>query len=408
MTGVQTCALPILYVHFPFVDKKCDLCNLYAFECADYDLYDKYIFSVLLQLEQEREYHGKHLKSIHFGGGDPLILGYIRLQSVYQKISELFIITEVTEISIEATPKSVLDTNKTNELKSISRFINRINIGMLPFINNENSLLPMYEINTIYDSIKCASVQKIKNISVDIMIGELLPMKEIIEVIERLSIDEVDTVSIFPLTIRNDSKIGEKNKISFYVSENYYTWYDIVRSKLVECGYKQENSYRFTNEHGGCLQEDSHYNGQVILGIGCGARTYGKLIDSVIMPTVVGIDGIYQYIERIKENTLDEMRKYSIPKINEEAMICDVVLNQKAIEMDRWCYLKDKYEKCLAKLNILCDCGILKRSYNKFCYTDIGYKYHDVVSLLFYSCESIKCDKDLMNQLENLKSNIEN
>ena len=41
-----------IYVHFPFVDKKCDLCNLYAFECADYDLYDKYIFSVLLQLEQ--------------------------------------------------------------------------------------------------------------------------------------------------------------------------------------------------------------------------------------------------------------------------------------------------------------------------------------------------------------------
>lgn len=392
-----------LYVHFPFVERKCDVCNLYAFECINYDLYDEYIYSLLVQLEHEHMYHGKKLKSIHFGGGDPLILGYVRLNSVYQKITQLFIVTDDTEISVEATPKSVLDASKTKELAKISRFINRLNIGMLPFKYDTRCLLPMYPINTMYHSIKCARAYKIKNISIDIMIGEHLPMEDIMGVIKQISINDVDTISIFPLTIRSDSKVGEKNNILLYVSENYYTWYDIVRFELFECGYKQENSYRFTNKKGGCIQEDAHYSGQVVLGIGCGARTYGRFIDSVILPTINDVEGIWQYIIKSKNGTLNEMRQYSLPKINEEAMICDVVLNQEMIDMNKWRGLKDKYEGCLNKLNFLCECGILKCSGNSFYFTDIGYKFHDAISLLFYSMDSIIYDKALMQQLEMLK-----
>lgn len=166
-----------IYIHYPFCLSKCPYCDFNSYKLSKLDE-EKFLLAYLKELEYYWNFFkNKKINTIFFGGGTPSLMSTKFLESILEKISNLWNINNDAEISMEANP-TTFEIKKFQELKYIG--INRLSIGIqslddnvLKFFgrlhNAKESIEAINIANKVFvdkysiDMIYCRPQQKLKN-----------------------------------------------------------------------------------------------------------------------------------------------------------------------------------------------------------------------------------------------------
>lgn len=394
-----------IYFHIPFWKYKCIFCNLYAFEYNEQAIVDRYIDAVCGHMKMHLEILKQvKISTIHFGGGDPLLIGTSYLKRIINLLNDELPTMDLSniELSVETTPFSVIQAEENNEIQELKSIgVNRINIGAPPLMySSEGDIHRVYGESLTYKAIALLKKYRFHNISVDLMLGiENETINDWINTVEIVCRLQPDTISYLPLTVRSDSLFGKDQGISIRTSKKYYEWYDKGVKILLNAGYHQENATRFALDSGGNLQEDNHFSLKPILGLGAGARSYSSRRDYVINPGDNGLRSVEKYIKAINEGTLMNYVYYSAVFSNDELFRKKLILNCYGIHKREFFDTENKYQ-LVKTIKRLVDKGFCYENDNVYFYSFLGLKYHDLICLQFYSDKSRDADPALWASVE--------
>ncbi len=155
-----------LYVHVPFCRRKCRYCDFYS-EPVEDALADRYLAAVLTELQPGKALLARPLSSIFLGGGTPNALGPDRLRQLLAGLAPY--VAEATEFSIELNPVAVDD-----ELAEIliAAGVNRVNVGVQSFRNNDLKLLGrLHAAEQALSSVAILDQAGLDNLGLDLIYG---------------------------------------------------------------------------------------------------------------------------------------------------------------------------------------------------------------------------------------------
>lgn len=159
-----------LYIHIPFCKSKCLYCDFYSLPRSE-TMMDRYT-AVLCKHLSERASHavGRSVDTVYFGGGTPSYLGAQRLTRLLACIKEHFHLERDTEITLEANPESLHDTETVQVLRRAG--FNRISLGVQSA--NDEELRAVGRIHT-FEQVRraVAAIREggIENLSLDLIYG---------------------------------------------------------------------------------------------------------------------------------------------------------------------------------------------------------------------------------------------
>ena len=157
-------------------------------------------------MNKKRLFKNKKLSSIYFGGGTPSIISTL-IKKILKNISEEFIITDNTEITIETNPDDI-----TKKLDDYFNMVLTDYIGIQSFDDEIlKSLNRSHNAMQAKNSIEIAINSRIKNISVDIMFN--LPNQGLTKLDESLNICfgyDINHLSIYGLTIEPNTVLHKR------------------------------------------------------------------------------------------------------------------------------------------------------------------------------------------------------
>ena len=120
-----------IYIHIPFCKVKCIYCDFYSITNREKQIP---LFTKLLieEINSYRRYNKKkwEFNTIFFGGGTPSILPVKNIEKILIQLDDVFDISNVKEITLEANPGEA-SFNFLNDIKKIG--INRLSIGFQSF-----------------------------------------------------------------------------------------------------------------------------------------------------------------------------------------------------------------------------------------------------------------------------------
>ncbi len=114
-----------LYIHIPFCKSKCNYCDFYSI--TDASVQKKYVERIIEEIDYRKDYFSdRTVDTIYFGGGTPTSLQAGLLNKIFESISKGFNLQSGAEITVEANP----DTINGQKVEELSRFANRISLGV--------------------------------------------------------------------------------------------------------------------------------------------------------------------------------------------------------------------------------------------------------------------------------------
>lgn len=158
-----------LYIHFPFCKNICSFCkynrkNLYSSAAEK-----EYISALLKHIQMFSSYseHDYDIRSIYFGGGTPSLITDNNLTAIFETLDLHFDLSNVEQISIEATTVSINE----EQVKRLQKFgINRISMGLQ---STDDTYLKMLHTQGRYrdflNAYSCCVNNGITNVNVDMM-----------------------------------------------------------------------------------------------------------------------------------------------------------------------------------------------------------------------------------------------
>lgn len=117
-------------MHVPFCERLCPYCD-FAVTVSLEIPHDEYGEAILRELTgRQKELAGRTVETLYFGGGTPSLLAPRVLSRIIEKVTALFGVHEVREITIEANPNQITAENLAS-WKDIG--INRLSLGCQSF-----------------------------------------------------------------------------------------------------------------------------------------------------------------------------------------------------------------------------------------------------------------------------------
>jgi oxygen-independent coproporphyrinogen-3 oxidase len=115
-----------LYVHIPFCPKVCPYCSFYK-EASDRNKTQRFLDSVLLELDRRQESCALRPETIFFGGGTPSALSTPQLEYLLSGLSARLDLSGLREWTLEMNPATV-SLEKARVLRGLG--VNRISMGV--------------------------------------------------------------------------------------------------------------------------------------------------------------------------------------------------------------------------------------------------------------------------------------
>ena len=268
----------LAYIHLPFCAAECIFCNTFP-KKADEELQHAYLGSLVTEIERFGDagvFEGKTLRSIYFGGGTPTTFSNPELQQIIEKLLSYAPLSEGGTITTEATPVSVADPARIENLKELG--VTRLSMGCQTFdptlVKRCNRNHTAEQIKDIIDTTRKYGLTN----SIDLMLGlpgqNLESVRSDLEALEEINPDAIEFIRH---EIVNDMMITlYKKRPELMVSDDelfemtlaVHRWSD-------ERGFEQNG--KFTNERAFPYR---YYwvNEWPLLAFGARSRSYTKSI----------------------------------------------------------------------------------------------------------------------------------
>lgn len=297
-----------VYVHIPFCKKKCDYCDFISFSDKN-DIEQRYIESLLKEIEYRNVGTKEKVDTIYIGGGTPSFIDAVFIEKILNSIREKFDVKEDAEITLELNPGTA-NEEKLEKYKAIG--INRLSIGLQ---SASDRLLKLIGRIHTFDEFKeiymLARNVGFNNINVDLMLA--LPtqtMDELNDSVEKLIDLKPEHISVYSLILEEGTPLEKRIKskeLELIDEEIERKMYWGVKDKLKRHGYIHYEISNFALE-GKCSKHNMDcWNQEEYIGYGLASHSYldGKRVSNT--------ENIDEYINSIANNNFE-----SIITINEE------------------------------------------------------------------------------------------
>lgn len=386
-----------LYIHVPFCEQRCSYCNIFTTVCSHQErdgLFEKYLDRLFDEIEYYANIVNKDvtIASLYFGGGTPTLLSINQLDSIVRKLREAFANWDDSlEVCIESTPE-ILSAAYLKGLASIG--FKRVSIGVQSFSSEE-----------LRDANRCVEIESFRdmhefahslglNTNIDLIYG--LPHQDeesIISNLKKAISFNPETITVYPLAIRELTGIERTNNAELLSMEEKYSMFDKIRDLLESSGYMCQTVTRFIrNEKSTYQQQCYEYQGVPTIGLGAGARSYAPdvhycmpyMVNNVLANNVFN-DYMCKDISEVEYdgfvfNTDEHKRKHIMLNLLHPGLDID------SYQIKFNSVLVDDFKE---ELDALLELGLIENTHQVLKLTKIGRKYSDIVASVFES-EQVK------------------
>jgi len=268
-----------LYIRIPFCKQKCHYCNFYTVVSKKYR--NDFIPVLLKELEQRRDYPGSQtINTIYFGGGTPSLLTTGEITQILNKINELFTVSNMAEITLEANPDD-LDENKIKSLKNETP-VNRLSIGVQSFHDDDLAYLNrVHNSPQAREAIEKSLKHGFDNITIDLIYG--IPTltdqhwKENLRVFFDFGLPHL---SSYALTVEHKTVLNTlitKHKTAPVDEEQTVRHFDILLNETEKHGFIHYEISNFAREGYYSKHNSIYWLGGHYLGVGPSAHSFNGM-----------------------------------------------------------------------------------------------------------------------------------
>lgn len=254
-----------LYLHVPFCKSICYYCD-FKRTLYNENMANMWLDTIAKEISQKNIQ--PRLDTIYIGGGTPTALSYSQLERLLEILKPYSTYTK--EFTIESNIES-LDDEKIALLKKYN--VNRISLGVQSLQNTLlTSMNRKHTKEDVYAKIKQIYNGGIHNISIDLIYGfeEQTLSMWIEDLYEVTSWEEISHISLYSLTIEENSVFGKQNRKT-QENEVEAQMYDMAIEILEKHGYAQYEVANFAKGGKYSMHNCAYWKYDDFYGIGVGA-----------------------------------------------------------------------------------------------------------------------------------------
>lgn len=195
-----------LYIHIPFCRSKCYYCSFNSYSGMDW-LIPQYVEALVREIRLRAD-RGLKVNTIYLGGGTPSLLNGGQIGEMLKACGEAFEVAHNAEISIEANPGTISEPF-FRQLRALG--VNRLSLGVQSF--DERRLRELGRLHSAIEAVEAYRMARgtFDNINIDLLYA--LPsqtLDEWRETLERALSLEPDHISLYPLTVEEDTPLAKE------------------------------------------------------------------------------------------------------------------------------------------------------------------------------------------------------
>jgi len=212
--------------------------------------------------------------TVFIGGGTPTILPDNLLDKLLFSVHDIFNLSDNTEISVEANPKTLTP----DKLSLLKQYVNRLSIGVQSF--NDNELKLIGRVHSAKDACETLSLagKYFNNINMDLMASLPSQTIESLEYSLRTAVSLSPAhISCYSLIIEENTPIYEMYKsgvLKFPDEDADRDMYDMTREYLALNGYNRYEISNYAKNGFECRHNIKYWNCDEYIGFGVSAHSY--------------------------------------------------------------------------------------------------------------------------------------
>jgi oxygen-independent coproporphyrinogen-3 oxidase len=266
-----------IYIHIPFCKVKCIYCDFYSITNREKQIP---LFTELLikEIKSYRRYNKKkwEFNTIFFGGGTPSILPAKNIEKILIQLDNVFDISNVEEITLEANPGEA-SFNFFNDIKKIG--INRLSIGFQSFNDKVlKNLGRFHRSNDCFKTFKNARKAGFENINTDMIFNiPNLSTNQWVNDIKRLLTLEPEHISAYSLTVEPSTKLFnlvKNNKMLMPSEQIDIEQFLITKDILMKNKYFQYEISNYSKKNMECKHNLNYWESNPYISFGPSAHSY--------------------------------------------------------------------------------------------------------------------------------------
>ncbi len=283
-----------LYVHIPFCPKVCPYCSFYK-EASDRNKTQRFLDSVLQELDQRQRACELRPETIFFGGGTPSALSTPQLDYLLSGLRKRLDLSALREWTIEMNPATV-SLEKASLLRSLG--VNRISMGVQSW--DEALLKVLGRVHSGAQAERSYAILReagFTNINLDLMFA--VPTQSRIQwqaSLEKTIALQPEHVAAYCLTYEEDTDFfarftrGELTQDSGWDADLF----EATMDTLCGAGYVQYEISNYAKPGHDCLHNLAYWLGADYLGLGpsafstVGGRRWQNVADTSIYCDRIG------------------------------------------------------------------------------------------------------------------------
>lgn len=314
-----------LYIGIPFCPTTCLYCSFTSYPLGMWKKeVDSYLDAMIKELEFVADrFSDKVLDTIYVGGGTPTTLDEFQLDRLLSKVEELFDLSHLKEITVEAGRPDSITKEKLEVIKKHN--ISRISINPQTMKQETLNLIGRHHtVEQVISAYRLARDTGFDNINMDLIVG--LPGERIEDVrmtMEKLKELDPDSITVHSLAIKRASRLNIlKEQYKDYEINNTDEIINLTRDYAYGMGmtpyylYRQKNmAGNFENVGYAKPHKAGIYNilimeeKQTIIAVGAGASTKVVFREENRIERIENVKDVRNYIDRIDE-MIDRKRTF--------------------------------------------------------------------------------------------------
>ena len=260
-----------LYIHFPWCIQKCPYCDFNSHEQKSTLNEERYINTLLNDLENDLPLvWGRKVSTIFMGGGTPSLFSPKSIETLLAGIRARIPLSPNAEITLEANP-GTLENERLYGFKESG--INRISLGIQSFHDDHlKKLGRIHNSDTAINAIEMAKNANFERINLDLMFT--LPEQTLAQAnqdIETAIALSPSHISYYQLTIEPNTAYF-KHPPTLPIDETSWDIFENGQQKLKKAGYAQYEISAYAQNKQACQHNINYWEFGDYLGIGAGAH----------------------------------------------------------------------------------------------------------------------------------------
>lgn len=270
-----------LYVHIPYCFHKCPYCDFNAYAVSSIPE-KEYVSALLSELDyraSQREWRGRLVQSIYFGGGTPSLFQPTAIRKIVGAICSHFAVHDNVEVSLESNPGTLTPDNILGYREA---GVNRLSIGAQSFQRRVLAALGrMHSPDHIEAAVESAKAAGLSNVNIDLIYGAPdESLKEWESDLRAAVALEPVHISAYGLTIERGTPFYlsyRKGQLKLPTEEKVIEMMNLVNTFLPAHGLQRYEISNFAVIGREARHNLAYWNGDDYLGIGAGAHSFSRL-----------------------------------------------------------------------------------------------------------------------------------